>query len=327
MKKFSVQYVAAWMLLASSSVLTGCGITGDKGAAIFHVGNNWQKGVGIAVGSRFAVSAERNDLTRKPLIVTSTKPTVIPVATGGFQAVTEGGAQFQASDALGIAVDTVEFNAVAPGSVALGAWWSNSFGTPVALAQHFALVQGGRYVGAILVRDVAGARLNHAAIAEVTCDLATVKVVDDYVAATPTTLGKTVAKVAVKDAAGATKTTASYNIQVVTPAEVAHLKVNSATVQTGASAPADPDKGPVNPDPADTTTAPKTQLFLLAIDASLADGTPVYGPTVTWTESGTGHLLTKQSNGGNYAVLKSGESVTVTATLGTLTAQIALVAP
>ena len=136
----------------------------------------------------------------------------------------------------------------------------------------------------------------------------------------------TTALVAVKNAAGAVQASTTYAIQVVLPADVAHLNLHSATVQSGSSAPSDPDKGPNNPDPADTST-PQTQLYLLAIDATLGDGTPVYGPTVAWSESGANHLLVKQSNGGNYAVLKSGETVTVTAKLGTLSAQVTLAAP
>ncbi len=318
---------ALFALLALTLLATGCGIVGDKGAAYFHVGNNWQKGVGIAVGAKFNVTAERNDLTRKALTVVSTTAQVVPLATGGFQAVSQGAAQFQATDpATAIAVDTVEFPVAAPAAVALGAAWSNATAQPFKLAAKFALVQGGRYVGAIVVEDATGARLNHAAIGRVTCAGAAVKVTDDYVEATPTTLGATTAVVQVVDAAGAVQATTSYDVQVVLAADVAHLKLNSATLQTGGTAPADPDKGPNNPDPAQTAS-PKTQIFVLAIAATLADGTPVYGPAVTWSESGNGHLLTKQSNGGNYAVLKSGETVTVTATLGALSAPVTLIAP
>lgn len=319
--------IAPFVCLALVAIATGCGIVGDKGTAIFHVGNNWQKAVGIAVGSQFAVTAQRNDLTRKALTVASTLPSVTPTATGGFLAAMAGAAQFEARDpATAAAVDTVEFSIVAPAAVSLGAWWSNTASQPTKLAKKFALVQGGRYVGAIVVEDVAGAPLNHAGIGVVTCDHAAVKVTDDYVEATPTTLGATTAVIEVKDAAGAVKATAQYDISVVQTADVAHLSLHAVTMQTGSSAPSDPDKGPNNADPADTST-PKTQLFLLAIDATLADGTPVYGPTVAWSESGNGHLLTKQSNGGNYAVLKSGDTVTVTAALGALSAQVTLTAP
>jgi hypothetical protein len=114
---------------------------------------------------------------------------------------------------------------------------------------------------------------------------------------------------------------------VVQPADIASLKLTSATVQSGASAPADPDKGPVNPATGDTTATAKTQLFLLTTAATLADATPVYGATLAWSESGQGHLLAKQSNGGNYVVLKSGETVTVTAAVGALSAQVVLTAP
>ena len=316
-------------LLALALSATGCGIVGDKGAAIFHVGSNWQKAVPIAVGARFAVTAEKNDITRKALSVMSTSPAVISVATGGFQAVTAGGAQFQATDpATAIAVDTVEFTVATPATVALGGWWSNLTGQPATLPKKFGLVQGGRYVGAIVVQDATGTRLNHAGIATVTCEHATLKVTDDYVEATATTLGATTAVVGVNGVTNAPVATATYDIQVVTQADIAKVTLTSALLQTGASAPADPDKGPQNPDPA-ATTAPTTQLYLLVANATLEDGTPVFGPTLTWTEDGANHLLTKTSNGGNYAVLKSGEKVkvTVAAAQGALSAQVTLTAP
>jgi hypothetical protein len=319
--------IARITLFAFALSAGGCGIVGDKGAAVFHVGNNWQKAVPIAVGARFAVTAEKNDITHKALSVMSTSPAVIPVTTGGFQAVTAGGAQFQATDpATAIAVDTVEFTVASPASVSLGGWWSNLTGQPAMLPKKFGLVQGGRYVGAIVVQDATGTRLNHAGIATVTCEHATLKVTDDYVEATPTTLGATTAVVTVNGVTNAPVASATFDVQVVTAAEITKLTLTSATLQTGTSAPADADKGPVNPDPAATTT-PATQLFLLVVNATLQDGTPVFGPTVTWSEDGNSHLLTKTSNGGNYAVLKRGETVTVTAALGALTAQVTVTAP
>ena len=321
-----MKVLSSCLLVLVGLLASGCGVMGDNGTAYFHVGSNWQKGVGIALGSTFPVTAERSDLSRKALAVNSALPTVVSMPGGKFQAVAAGLAQFKAVDGLS-AVDTVEFNVVAPTAVALGAWWSNATSQPFKLAKKFALVQNGRYVGALVVEDAAGARLNHTGIVQVTCDHALVLVTDDAVEATPTTLGATTALVEVRDAAGAAKASMSYDVVVVAPKDIAQLKLNSATVQSGSSAPVDPDKGPVNPDPAASSSTAKNQIFLLAIDATLSDGTPVYGPPVAWSESSSGHLLTKQSNGGNYAVLKSGESVTVTATVGTLAAQIVLVAP
>ncbi len=314
--------------LASGALLSGCGVAGDKGAAVFHVGNNWQKGVEIAAGSTFAVNAQRNDLTQNALTVKTNLPAVVQLAGGNFQAAVPGLAQFEADDPTTQAlVDTVEFNVATPASVALGPPWANMSALPTKLAKNFGLVHGTHYVGAIVVDDVAGARLNHSGIASVNCANLQIKVVDDAVEATPTTLGPCTATVAVQDAAGKVSQSAQYTITVVELTDITGISLTSVSAQNGWTTPADPDKGPVAQSDADAKTAAKSAIFVLSVAAALADATPVYGPTTTWSESGSNHLLAKQSSGGNYAVLKSGETVTVTATVGNLSKDIKLVAP
>ncbi len=305
--------------------LGGCGVAGDKGLAIFHVADNWQKNVGIATGSTFPVTATRNDLLRTPLTTTSGLPSVAAMPGGSFQAVQPGPAQFQAMNGATL-VDTVEFTVAKPVAISLGAWWSVSGAQAVKLPTAFALVQGGRYVGGIVLEDATGARLNHAAIAAVTCDHAQVAVVGEYVEATATVLGATTATVALTSGSGAPLQT-SYDVQVVLDSAVADMQLASAQVQNGQSPPADPEKAPVNSDSGGGTTTAQSAIFALSATCALADKTPVYGASVLWSESGSGHLAALKTNGGNYAVLKSGESVTVTATVGALAKQVTLTAP
>ena len=310
------------LLALLAALLPGCGIAGDRGLAIFHIGENWQKGVPIAVGSTFAVTAEKNDLLRTPLLTSSGLPSVVKMPDGSFQAVQPGLAQFQAQEVVNkTLVDTVEFTTATPVTVSLGAWWQG-----VKLPKKFALVRNGRYVGGLVLEDATGTRLNHAGLVHVTCDHAQINVVGQYVEATPTVLGDTTATVTVTGTTLETK----YTLSVVEATAVAALQLASVAVQTGQSAPADPDKAPVHPDSGGTgatTTAAKSQLFLLTTATTLADGTPVYGARVSWSETSAGHVLAKETDGSNYAVLKSGDTVTVTATVGTLSQQVVLTAP
>lgn len=307
---------------------TACGVTGDKGLAVFHIGANWQKTVGIAVGSTFAVAAEKNDLTHTALVTSSGLPTVAKMPDGSFQAVQAGAAQFQAQDAVTKAlVDTVEFTTATTAAASLGAWWTVSGAGLAKLPKKFALVQGGRYVGGIVLEDSAGARLNHAGVATVTCPGMVPKVTDMYVEVTALNVGPVTATLDVTGAAGAAKISTSYDVVVVTPKDIANLALVSVTTQVGA-APTDPDKAPVPTDSGGNGSAKVvTQWFALVTSMTLADGTPVYGGQVTWSESGIGHLLVKNSSGGNYAHLTTGESVTVTATIGTLVKQVTLTGP
>lgn len=313
--------------LLSVILASACGVAGDKGLAIFHVGENWQKNVSIATGSTFAVTAEKNNLFHQALLASSALATVTQLPDGSFQAVQAGMAQFQALDPASKAViDTVSFNVADPAVIALGAWWSIGGNQALKLAKKFALVKDGRYVGGIVLEDATGSRLNHAGITAVTCPGAQIKVVGQYVEATATTLGDTTATVTLTSGKGAALQT-TYDVRVVAEADVSTLQLASFAVQNGHSAPADPDKAPISPDSGDAETNQKTQLFGLATTTALADGTPVYGAQIIWTESGTGHLLAKKTGGGNYAVLKSGETVTITATIGTLSKQVVLSAP
>lgn len=319
--------ISKWVVLLAL-VAAACGVTGDKGLAVFHVGANWQKTVGIAVGSTFAVSAEKNDLTHSALLTSSGLPSVAKMPDGSFQAVQAGAAQFQAQDASTKAlVDTVEFTVAAAATASLGAWWTVSGAGLAKLPKKFALVQGARYVGGIVVEDSSGARLNHAGIATVTCPGMVPKVTDMYVEVTATNVGPATATLDVTGGAGAAKISTTYDIVVVTPKDIATMTLLSGTTQVGTT-PTDPDKAPVpNDSGGNGRTAVVTQWFSLITSAALADGTPVYGAQAIWTESGTGHLLVKNSSGGNYAHLTKGESVTVTATIGTLSKQVILTGP
>lgn len=321
-------------LFALTASLSACGISGDKGVAIFHVGENWTKDVPIASGSTFAVTAEKNDLFHAALLTSSGLPSVARMPDGSFQAVQAGPAQFQAQDpSTKSVVDTVEFTVADPVAISLGAWWANTGNNNqiLKLPKKFALVQNGRYVGGIVLEDATGTRLNHAAIAAMECPNVQFKVVGEFVEATATTLGDTQATVHLlgKNAG----VTASYNVMVRSASDVADLHLTSLLVQNGASAPADPEKAPVNSDSGASATTTKSQVYVLSTAATLADGTPIYGATLQWNEVDkngqptTGHLLTKQSNGGNYAVLKSGETVKVTVTIGALSQQVTLTAP
>jgi len=307
---------------------TACGVTGDKGLAVFHVGANWQKTVGIAVGSTFAVSAEKNDLSHSALVTSSGLPSVAKMPDGSFQAVQAGAAQFQAQDAsTKNLVDTVEFTIATAATASLGAWWTVSGAGLAKLPKKFALVQGARYLGGIVVEDSGGARLNHAGIASVTCPGMLPKVTDMYVEISATNVGPVTATLDVTGGAGVAKISTAYDVVVVIPKDIATMALLSGASQVGTT-PTDPDKAPVPNDSGGNGSAPVvTQWFALITSAALADGTPVYGAQAIWTESGTGHLLVKNSNGGNYARLTKGEIVTVTATIGTLSKQVTLTGP
>jgi len=57
-----IPLVHRWIVLLGLFA-SGCGISGEEGTAKFTVGDFWQPGVPIAVGARFAVSANQVAVT------------------------------------------------------------------------------------------------------------------------------------------------------------------------------------------------------------------------------------------------------------------------
>ncbi len=301
-------------ILMTALLLTGCGVAGDKGAANFHVGKDWTHAQAIALGATFPVTANQTDalLNSHPLLVTSGLPTVVAMPGGSFQAVAAGAAQFQAQDPTTNAlVDTLEFTVATPATLGLTPWWSQDAKSQ--LPAHFALVQNSPFEAAIRYADSAGASLHHLGMTAPSAGGPGVQVAlnDPYVDVTPTALGATTLNVQQLTAQPKPLTT-SYAVTVVALADV-------ATVQLTAQ--------PANPfNPGATTPAPAANQtwFLLTTACALADGTPVYGVPVTWTESGKTHLFVKTSTDATYALLTHGETVTVTATVGGRQAQAQL---
>ena len=308
-----------------------CGVLGEKGAAIFHVGSNWGHDRPIALGSTFAVSAQKNDILRTTLIVKSTTPTIIGLLpSGSFQAVGVGTGTLQALDPGSQAmVDEIDYDVAKPATAAL-AWWGDLFVAPAAtLEPKFAVVQGAKYVVSASLLDANARPLHHANIATLTGPNFTAKPSNsEAFEVTPGVLGPTTATLTVNGLDGKAALTHDYIVTVVAATAVSKITLKAATMTTITSTnkPTDADSPPSTP-PSDAKPDTTSRWYGLIVQANLADGQRVYGPPVTWTESGTGHLLAKSSNGGNYALLKTGEKVTVTAQVGTLTAQVDLTGP
>lgn len=309
-----------------------CGVLGEKGAAIFQVGSNWGHDRPIALGSTFAVSAQKNNLLRTTLNVKSTTPTVIAsLPNGSFQAVGIGSGTLQALEVGSQAmVDEIDYDVAKPATAAL-AWWGDLFVQPTAkLDEKFAVVQGAKYVVSASLLDANSRALHHANIATLTGTNFNAKPSSsELFEVTPTVLGPTTATLTVKGLDGKVAFTPhDYVVRVVTATEVAKITLTAVamTTITGSNKPTDADAPPATP-PSDAKAEPTTRWYGLVVQGRLADGERVYGPPVAWTEATPGHLLSKSSNGGNYALLKAGEKVTVTAQVGALTAQVELTGP
>ena len=308
-----------------------CGVLGEKGAAIFHVGSNWGHDRPIALGSTFAVSAQKNDLLRTTLNVKSTTPTVIASQpNGSFQAVGTGSGTLQALEVGSQAmVDEIDYDVAKPAAAAL-AWWGDLFVQPTAkLDETFAVVQGAKYVVSASLLDANSRALHHANIANLAGTNLTTKASNsELFEVTPTVLGPTTATLSVKGLDGKVALSHDYAVRVVTATEVTKITLTAVamTTITGSNKPTDADAPPATP-PSDAKAEPTTRWYGLIVQARLADGARVYGPPVTWTESLPGHLLSKSSHGGDYALLKAGEKVTVTAQVGSLSAQVELTGP
>lgn len=310
------------LALAALLLSQACGVAGDKGAAIFHVGSEWGKDRPIAVGSIFAATAQRNDFLRSTLAVKSENPAVINALAGGsFQALAEGQATLDALDPASQAVvDDVTFTVSKPAAATL-AWWADKWVSPVAkLDEKFAVVKDSRLKVDAALLDAQARPLNHQGIATLTSDHAQITAVGELFDVTPTTLGATTVVLGVKGVDGKEVLTHPYQVTVVTTQDVAKLDMAPPVLfGAGTVAPSDPNAPPPASDKAsgEAKAQPTTRVFLLVTDCKLADGTRVYGAKVEWAESGTGHLALKTTDGTNYVVVKPGEKVTVTATVGT----------
>lgn len=317
--------VAALALLASA-----CGVVGENGVAVFHVGSDWKPDRPIAVGSVFAVSAQKNDLLKTALTVKSGTPTVINQLSGGsLQAVGEGAATLQALDPSTLAVvDDVIFQVAKPTSAALS-WWGDAWVTPTKkLDEKFAVVRGTRLMTAAVVLDAQARQLHHAGIATLTGENFTVSpAVSELFEVTPTVAGPTTATLTINGVDGKPALAPHvYQVTIVEAADVASLDLlPPVSIASGTATPASPD-GP--PKPVDESAANSaSRLYLLVAMTKLADGTRVYGAPLAWTESTPGHILGKTTNGANYVLLKAGETVTVTAQIGALTKQVVVTGP
>jgi hypothetical protein len=305
-------------LVHGLALAQACGVAGDKGAAIFHVGSEWTKERPIAVGSIFAASAQKNDLLRTSLTVKSDTPDIVKALQGGsFQTIAEGTARLQAVEPGSQAmVDEVSFTVSKPAAATL-AWWADKWLSPLAkVDEKFAVVQGSRLKVDAALLDAQTRPLNHLGIATLTSDHAQITAVGELFDVTPTTLGATSVVLGVKGVDGKEVLNHAYQVTVVQTADVAKLDMAPPVLfGAGTPAPTDPNAPPPAADP---KAEVKTRVYLLVTDCKLADGTRVYGAKVEWTESGSGHLALKTTDGTNYVLVKQGEKVKVTATVGTL---------
>jgi len=318
--------LSAFLVLCCAS----CGVLGEKGAAIFHVGSNWGHDRPIALGSVFGVSAQKNDLLRTTLNVKSTTPTILSqLPSGSYQAVATGTGTLQALDPGSQAmVDEIDYDVAKPATAAL-AWWGDIFVKPAAtLEAKFAVVKGVKYVVSASLLDANARPLHHANIATLTGPNFDAKPSNsELFEVTPGVLGATTATLTVNGLDGKPTLTHDYAVTVVEAVSVTAITLKAATMTTitAKNKPTDADAPPSAP-PSDAKPEATSRWYGLFVQANMADQR-VYGAPVSWTETGTGHLLAKNSNGGNYALLKKGEKTTVTAQVGTLTAQVELTGP
>jgi hypothetical protein len=319
--------VVVCVVALTGSSLAGCGVAGNRGAAIFHVGANWAPVRPIALGSVFAASAHKNGLIQTQLKVTSAHPTVIEnLETGSLRAKAVGEATLEAKDPVSQAlVDTLDFEVAQPSSVALAAWIDLWIQPTLQAPDKFALALGSRSLVAVSVLDAKARRLHHMGIAAANCDKLKIAPVGELLEVTATTAGSCTGTLAIHGLDGKPVLSRTYEVQVVDAPQVAKLELKAATVKLLGAKPTATDAPPPTPD-ADAKPASNGTWWLLSAQAALADGTRVYGAATQWSESGgkSGHLLATKSDGGNWLLLQAGEQVTVTATVGAVQAQATL---
>ena len=311
-------------------LVAGCGVAGNRGAAIFHVGDNWASNRPIAVGSVFAASANRNALVQTQLAVKSATPAVIEnLDSGSLRARAVGEATLEASDPVSQAlVDTIDFDVAQPAAAALS-WWVDAWVQPTfQIPTKVALVLGSRQLVAVSLLDAKARPLHHKGIATASCDKLQISPVGEMLEITATTAGSCTGTLTVNGVDGKPTLTRSYEVQVVQAPQVAKLDLKAVSVKvvsakpTGTDAPP-PHDGDHGDEQADAAPGKET-WWLLSAQATLADGTRVYGVPVSWSEVGGkgGHLLASKSDGGNWLLLQPGEQVTLNATAGTVSASV-----
>lgn len=311
----------------TAALASGCGVAGNRGAAIFHVGNNWAPNRPIALGSVFAASAHKNGLIQTQLQVSSARPSVIEnLDTGSLRAKSVGEATLEAKDPVSQAlVDSLDFEVAQPSAAAL-AWWVDAWVQPTfQVPDKIALALGSRSLVAVSVLDAKARPLHHMGIASASCDKLKVTPVGELLEVTATTAGTCTGTLAINGLDGKPALSRTYEVQVVDAPQVAKLDLKAASVKVVVAKPTSTDAPPPTPD-ADAKPTGTGTWWLLSAQASLADGTRIFGVPTQWSEAGGkgGHLLAAKSDGGNWLLLQAGEQVTVTATVGALQAVVTL---
>ncbi len=318
-------------LLAALTILaTACGVAGEKGAAIFHVGSNWQPARPIALGSTFAASAQKNDLLKTNLTVRSADTKVISQLAGGsFRAVGNGVATFEALDPGSQAVvDSVHFEVSTP-TVASLSWPIDKLSSPSSRVDDkgFALVTGQHARFDPELADSLGRSQQHASIATMTATgNVTLTAVAPGYDVTATALGSATLQLNVAGPDDKTALTKSFAVTIVSPADVASIDVMVTLLGKGTVV--DPNK-PDAPQPAgDAVQTTGDRIYQLVVRAKTAGDLRVYGVPAVWTEVGGGsHLLLKTAYEVNYAVLKAGQKVSFHVQVGALGKDVELTGP
>lgn len=327
--RFLVRATSRAGLLAALTILgSACGVAGEKGAATFHVGSNWQPDRPIALGSTFAASAQKNDLLKTNLTVRSADPKVIEQLAGGsFRAVGNGVAALEALDSGSQAVvDSLHYEVSTP-TVASLSWPIDRLTSPSTRVDDkgFAIAVGQHAHFDPELADALGRSQQHANIATLTATgNVTLTAVAPGYDVTATTVGSASLLLNVAGTDGKPALTKTFPVTIVPSADVVSIEVTATLLGKGTVV--DPNK-PDAPKNADAVQTGE-RIFQLVVRAKTAGNLRVYGVPALWTEVGGGsHLLLKTAYEANYVVLKSGEKVTVHVAVGTLGKDLELTGP
>lgn len=298
------------LALLLAVVAAGCvQVTGEKGEARFSVGNGWQPATPIALGSVFSVSAETNDLLRKPLTVSSDNPAVFQAeSAGNFRAAGEGQGLFLAKDGEAL-VDQVTYS-VAKASVARLHYWADRILKPDAtLPDQFAIAAGSNLT--VRVDLVAGQQaLNHR-------QLATLAAVDKSIVTTSTSDGVDVQMNA--GAQGGTQVTLgagqglqrSYGVSVLPTAQVADFELAYLPIQLDLAL-VNKSKPDQPPGEGEAPQQQADQVHFAILQAKTADGLRMFGAKGKWTVvDGQVELTFTQASEVQYFQLKAGQKATL----------------
>jgi hypothetical protein len=307
--------------------LSGCGVTGATGEAMFTVGSSWSPDTPIAVGSRFGVSAVSNDLAKTKLRIESRDNNVFSLVSGSsdgtFEAKGPGTADFAALDSAGKEIDHLAYSAAAASQLELSNWAERIVAAGAVMPETLSLVAGTKLSIRAELLGAQGQSLNHAGLVTSAPGNSSMLAVTSAHGVDHELIAKGLGATSVDFAAGTLAR--KLTIQVVDPSAVADFALAYAPLMVDLGS---IDKTNPSAAPADSEKAPTSQVYFAKIRAKDSNGGAVYGAAGKWSVAVGQVQLVNFAQGvseAQYFELAPGQKATLSVELAGKTKELAIV--